>query len=95
MVEKITSAEPYKAHSDTDPHKIIIHVNNKPVTVIGSRQSGLKIKQAAIDQGIPIKLDFVLSEIGPSDKSRIVGDEDDVTVNKNSRFRAVDNDDNS
>lgn len=76
-------------------HSVEITVNNRPVEVQGPKISGLEIKQAAIDGGIPIELNFVLSEeIGPR-KTRIVGDKDVVTVNKNSKFIAVAPDDNS
>lgn len=75
--------------------EIQIHVNDKPVDVIGRRQTGLEIKQAAKAQGVAIELDFVLSiERGPS-KSRIIGDNEVVTVTKNSRFLAIPDDDNS
>jgi len=75
--------------------KIQIHVNEKPVKVVGRRQTGLTIKQAAIDQDVQIGLDFVLSiERGPS-KTKIVGDNEKITVTKNSRFLAIPDDDNS
>jgi hypothetical protein len=74
---------------------VTITVNNRPVTVTGPRLTGLEIKQAAIDQGVPIGLDFVLSELRPNGRPRIVGNEDVVTVNKNSKFTAVADDDDS
>ena len=79
----------------TRVHVVEITVNEKSVQVNGPRITGLEIKQAAIAQGIPIQLDFVLSEELPGNRSRIVGDNDVVTVNKHSRFLAVPNDDNS
>ena len=76
-------------------HEIQIHVNEKPVDVIGRRQTGLEIKQSAVDQGVEIGLDFVLSiERGPC-KTKIVGDNDLITVTKNNRFLAIPDDDNS
>jgi Multiubiquitin len=75
--------------------RVTITVNNKPVTVRGPRLTGLEIKQAAIDQGVPIGLDFVLSELRPNERPRIIGNDDPVTVNKNSRFTAVAADDDS
>lgn len=74
---------------------VSITVNNRPVTVTGPRVTGLEIKQAAIDQGVPIGLDFVLSELRPNGRPQIVGNEDPVTVNKNSKFTAVADDDDS
>ena len=76
-------------------HDVAITVNEKPVTVTGPKATGLEIKQAAIAQGVQIGLDFQLSEELPNGRTRIVGDADTVTVNKNSRFDAVAGDDNS
>ena len=78
-----------------DPHLVEITVNERIVQVDGPRITGLEIKRAAITQGVPIQLDFVLSEEFPNGRSQIIGDSDLVTVNKNSRFLAVPNDDNS
>jgi Multiubiquitin len=75
-------------------HRVTIQVNNKPVEVEGPRISGLEIKQAAIDQGVEIQIDFQLAEIKDT-KRQIIGDDDVVTVNKNSKFIATAPDDNS
>ena len=73
-----------------------ILVNEKySVLVHDNRMTGLQIKQAAIDQGVPIQIDFVLSEERPNWVPKIVGDNDTITVNKNSKFHAVSPDDNS
>lgn len=76
-------------------HEVAILVNGKQVMVMGPRTTGLQIKQAAIAQGVSIKVDFVLSEELEHHKSRIVGDNEEITINKNSRFIAVAPDDNS
>lgn len=76
-------------------HRVTIHVNNKPVIVEGPRLTGLQIKEAAIAQGVAIGLDFVLSKINPNGRPEIVGNTDVVTVNKNSKFTATDDDDDS
>jgi Multiubiquitin len=76
-------------------HETSITVNNKPVVVTGPRLKGSEIKQAAIDQGVAIKLTFILSQIEPGARPKIVGDNDVVTVNKNSVFVANDDDDDS
>ncbi|BAJ30980.1 MULTISPECIES: multiubiquitin domain-containing protein [Kitasatospora] len=76
-------------------HQVTITVNTKAVTVTGPRLTGLQIKEAAIAQGVQIELDFLLSEELPSGETRIVGDADEVTVNKHSKFTAVAGDDNS
>lgn len=76
-------------------HLVTIHVNTKPVSIAGPKATGLEIKLAAIDQGVNIKVDFILSEELPDGRTRIVGDQDPVTVNNESKFRAVADDDNS
>ena len=72
-----------------------IVVNEHPVVVHDNRMTGRQIKQAAIDQGVSIQIDFVLSEERPNNRPQIIGDDELVTVNKNSRFHAVSPDDNS
>lgn len=74
---------------------VTITVNKSAVSVTGPRLTGLEIKQAAIDQGVPIGLDFVLSQLRPPRRPKIVGDNDVVTVNKKSEFTAVADDDDS
>ena len=76
-------------------HEVVITVNEKPVTMTGPKVTGLQIKEAAIAQGVQISMDFQLSEELPNGRTRIVGDADEITVNKNSRFDAVAGDDNS
>jgi Multiubiquitin len=76
-------------------HEVEITVNEHPVTMIGPKVTGLQIKEAAIAQGVNIGLDFQLSEELPNGRRRIVGDNDTVTINKNSVFDAVAGDDNS
>lgn len=76
-------------------HEVVITVNEKPVTVTGPKVTGLEIKEAAIAQGVQIGLDFQLSEELANGRTKIVGDAEPVTVNKNSRFDAVAGDDNS
>lgn len=76
-------------------HEVSVLVNENPVSVVGPRIEGRMIKQAAIDQGVKIRIDFILSEEQNDRKFKIIGDADVVTVNKNSRFHAVAPDDNS
>ena len=76
-------------------HEVQIRVNEQPVTMTGPKVTGLQIKEAAIAQGVNIGLDFQLSEELPNGRRRIVGDNDPVTINKNSVFDAVAGDDNS
>jgi Multiubiquitin len=76
-------------------HQVTVTVNNKPVVLTGPRVTGLQIKEAAVAQGVPIQLDFLLSEHLPNGEVRIVGDNDEVKVHKHSKFTAVAGDDNS
>ena len=64
------------------------------VIVHGNRQTGLSIKEAAIAQGVPIQMDFLLSrKHGP--KFQPVGDDEHIRVHDSDEFRALDGDDNS
>jgi Multiubiquitin len=81
-------------------NKVLIHlttmtVNERPVEIDGPRVTGLAIKEAAIAAGLPIGLDFLLTEEEANGRAKVIGDTDVVTVNKNSRFDAVAGDDNS
>ena len=78
-----------------DDQKIDILVNEKPVILEGSKQTGLTIKKAAIDQGVNIKSDFVLSvELGGG-RTELIGDDQEIEVKLHDRFLAIENDDNS
>ncbi len=76
-------------------HATVIAVNERPVPITGPRVTGIQIKSAAIAAGVPIQMDFLLTEELANGRSRVIGDEDVVTVNRNSRFDAVSGDDNS
>jgi hypothetical protein len=89
-------------HTDTtgvdqavERRTITITVNEHPVQVTERELTGREIKQAAIDQGVAIGLDFVLYEHLGQHRTRIVGDDEAVRVNRKSRFEALANDDNS
>jgi hypothetical protein len=77
-------------------HPIEVLVNDKyKVTLLGKKQTGLSIKQAAIAQHVPIQLDFVLSiELGGG-KTEIIGNDQPIKVKKGDRFLAIPDDDNS
>lgn len=81
--------------TDAAKPAVIIHVNKQPVSIVGPRVTGRQIKEAAIAQGVSIELDFVLSELRPNGRPEIIGNDDPVTVNKNSNFSAVADDDDS
>lgn len=74
-----------------------IRVNEQVVTVTRERHTGASIKQAAIEQDVSIKADFVLSiedEEEPR-KTRIVVDDEEIHVEDDICFVAVADDDNS
>ncbi len=78
-----------------DDGKVEITLNDKPVVLDGSKQTGESIKKVAIEQGVNIKEDFVLSiELGGG-KTNLVGDDQFIEVHPNDRFLAIENDDNS
>jgi len=76
-------------------HTVVVHVNEKPVEVPAPKVTGLEIKQAAIQSGLAIQVDFVLSQEKPNGNTKIIGDEERITVNSQSRFIALAPDDNS
>jgi predicted nuclease with TOPRIM domain len=82
---------------DLEAKKSIEVVFNEkyPVKVHGKKQTGLSLKEAAIKDGVPIQLDFVLSiELGGG-KTEIIGNADPIKVKQGDRFLAIPDDDNS
>lgn len=77
------------------PHPVDITVNGHPVHMPGPEASGLEIKEAAIAQGVAIKLDFVLMQETAPGKRRIIQDQQHVGYTEHSRFFAIPPDDNS
>ena len=78
-----------------DDGKIDITVNDKPVVLEGTKQTGASVKKAAIEQEVNIKEDFVLSiELGGG-RTKLVGDDEEIVVEDGERFLAIENDDNS
>ena len=78
-----------------DDGKVDVTVNDKPVILVGAKQTGASIKKAAIEQGVNIKEEFVLSiELGGG-KTNLVGDDEYFEVYDGERFLAIENDDNS
>lgn len=82
-------------HDMKKEHPITIHVNNKPVEVMGPKATGYEIKEAAVNAGLTVKLDFVLSEEHHDGNLTRVGDTDVITVNPQSKFIMVSPDHNS
>ena len=63
--------------------------------MLGHRHSGLEIKEAAIAQHVKIQVDFLLYLLLPHRPNKLIGDDDEIAVTKESRFRAIADDDNS
>ena len=72
-----------------------VEVNTKPVKVDGPTATGLQIKQAAIEQGVSIQIDFHLSVMGSDGKEDPVGDDESVELHSGLKFFAIAGDDNS
>ena len=81
-------------HEASKPHTVEILVNTKPVQV-PSEVTGAEIKAAAIAAGVPIQPDFVLSEVLPSGRQKIVPDDRKIHLKDGDEFWAIPGDDNS
>ncbi len=77
------------------PIRITVTVNERPVTFTERRVSGLQIKQAAIEQGVNIRVDFVLYIVRGPGHLHPVADHEVVNLTEHERFRATAPDDNS
>lgn len=77
------------------PAAIEIGVNTKPVPIRRGVHTGLQIKQAAIEAGVAIQLDFILSLETGAGQTRIIGDRDRVRVKPGQQYLAIADDDNS
>jgi len=76
--------------------EVTVTVNTKPVRLPDHRVKGLQIKEAAIDQGVEIQLDFLLTlEAHEGQPARTIDDDEVVTITKHSEFTANDADDDS
>ena len=75
--------------------EVTISVNGTTIEMIGGQHTGAEIKQAAIDAGVRMDLDFVLMlETGPSDTDTI-SDQQAVEIKCGTCFQAIADDDNS
>lgn len=84
------------SHTSRPPRLIVVNVNDEPVRFErGVELTGLEVKQTAIDQGVDIKLDFVLSVLNHGGHGREVGNEDVVKITGRIEFCAIPGDDNS
>lgn len=79
-----------------DKKDIDVVFNEKyPVNIHGKKQTGLSLKQAAIEQKVPIQLDFILSIERGGGKTDVIGNDEQLKVKEGDRFLAIPDDDNS
>ena len=75
---------------------IEITINKKTVKISQGKHKGIEIKQAAIDAGLRVQLDFVLTQIhGDSANRPTIGNDDTVNVHPGSKFSLIADDDDS
>ncbi len=65
-----------------------VSVNEQLVKLLGHTATGAEIKTAAIEQGVQIRLSFVLEEELPDAALRIIGDQEQVHLRDHLRFKA-------
>lgn len=75
--------------------EVEVTVNGRAIKLPKDELTGLEIKKAAIAQGVPIELSFILQLELPNGNSRVIGDNDPVKIRPHERFTAIANDDNS
>lgn len=85
--------ENHKEHEEKEK-TITVTVNGNPVAFTEHEVTGLQIKEAAINQGVKIQLDFNLFEV-KGGKLDPISDKQQVHLHKGQEFRAVTPDDNS
>lgn len=91
-----TSKAQDKEKSKGKGSEVTVKVNNKSVVLPDHRLTGLEIKEAAIDQGVEIQLDFLLTlEAHAGQAAQTIDDAEVVTITKHSEFTANDVDDDS
>src|ERR1700731_815260 len=82
-------AEHQSDGADEQKHRIEILVNELPVHLDGHRQTGLGIKDAAIQQKVPIERNFELIVERGEGKTEHVEDDQEIDVHDDERFVAV------
>jgi hypothetical protein len=69
-------------------HLVTVSVNDRPVKLLGHSATGRDIKTAAIEQGVPIHLDFALDEVLADGSHRAISDDEKVQLHEGLRFIA-------
>ncbi|KUZ69300.1 hypothetical protein WI38_15865 [Burkholderia ubonensis] len=77
------------------PVSIAVEVNDERVVLNERRVTGSQIKATAIAQAVPIQLSFQLILKRPGEASKVIGDDEAVTVHDGMVFKAIPADDNS
>lgn len=75
--------------------KVHVTVNGEQVVFQQAKATGAEIKATAIAAGVPIQEDFVLSEVLPSGKHKMISDDREVHLKDGDEFWAIPGDDNS
>ena len=83
-VQSSESADP-ENHQE---HLVSVLVNGLPVNLLGRSETGRQIKTAAIEQVVPIHLDFLLVEDLGDGGHREVADHENVHIHEGLRFTA-------
>ena len=78
-----------------DLKTVTIEVNDQKVKMPEGRATGLEIKEAAIKQNVEIQPNFVLQLHLPNGSSKVIGDDDKVSLSEHLSFTAIAPDDNS
>lgn len=76
------------------PSGIPVTVNGQRIEIPDREVTGLEVKVAAIEQGVPIEVGFQLS-VREGRRYQVVGDNDPIRVRPKQEFIAVAPDDNS
>jgi hypothetical protein len=95
MTAAQASGEATEVVGKPDTGEIRVTVNGQFVVLTSRRVTGLQVKEAAIAAGVPIQLEFVLSEVRPSGEQKIIPDDREITVKSGDEFWAIPGDDNS
>jgi hypothetical protein len=90
----MTNANEHPDPKTPTVHTLTIQVNNHDVKLANRQVTGEQIKEAAIAQGVKIKVDFKLFRVAGGTQHP-VGDTEQVTVHNGEQFVCVAPDDNS
>lgn len=83
--------------SDNHGHAdaVTVLVNGQSVVLGDKHTTGAGLKTAAMQAGVPIQMDFVLSEVKPGGEQKIIADDAHLTLKDGDEFWAIPGDDNS